>query len=407
MASVTELMPRDRLSEVLVKLKLPKFFSYQEETFATWLQLLQTARPNMCVYHRTGAGKSITTMAAMYLADQTEVVVIAPPITHGEWVALGHKLGIKVTAISHAKFRMKDYKVSRNTALICDEFHMLGGINGKGWTKFDRMMPGMNAPVIICSATPNYNDAERVYCIQHSLDPFNTKGGFLDFVYKNCTTERNHFGVTPIVTGFRNHADAAEYLSSLPYVAYLPDDTELAIQDIDLNLDKYVPADLLGLGLNHRTRRITASAMEERHQVKYHKLLDSGGLLRQDVYEVLSELAGGATTSVLLYCSSSKVAEGLAKRCDEYRVSYGLITGAVSTKLKASIKQSFIDGDIDVLIGTSSLATGMDGVDKMCDTLIIVDDTDDDALRRQLMGRILPRGLDTDTTGKSVYRLVF
>ena len=86
---MTELMPRDRLSEVLVKLKLPKFFAYQEETFATWLQLLQTTRPNMCVYHRTGAGKSITSMAAMYLADQTEVVVIAPPITHGEWVALG------------------------------------------------------------------------------------------------------------------------------------------------------------------------------------------------------------------------------------------------------------------------------------------------------------------------------
>jgi hypothetical protein len=41
----------------------------------------------------------------------------------------------------------------------------------------------------------------------------------------------------------------------------------------------------------------------------------------------------------------------------------------------------------------------------MCDTLIILDDTDDDSLRRQLVGRIMPRGEDTDATGKSVYRI--
>ena len=364
-------------------------------------------RRRVCLYHRTGAGKSITSLAMVKASGFDQALVIAPPITHDAWLLQASQFGMTLQVISHAKFRMSNFKTSRTMPIICDEFHMLGGVHGKGWRKFDRLAGGVNAPIIVCSATPNYNDAERVYCIQHVLDPFNTKGGFLDFVYKHCTTEPNHFGATPIVTGFRNHADAAEYLSSLPYVAYLPDDTVLAIQDIDLDLDKYVPADLLGLGLNHRTRRITASAMEERHQVKYHKLLDSEGLLRQDVYEVLSELVGNATTPVLLYCSSSRVAEGLAEQCKGRGVSYGLITGTVSTKQKARIKQSFIDGELDVLIGTSSLATGMDGVDKMCDTLIIVDDTDDDALRRQLMGRILPRGLDTDTTGKTVYRLVF
>ena len=377
------------------------------------IEMIQSQEPDkgsrrrVCLYHRTGAGKSITSLAMVKASGFDQALVIAPPITHDSWLLLAHQFGMALQVISHAKFRMSNFKTSRTMPTICDEFHMLGGVHGKGWRKFDRLAGGVNAPIIVCSATPNYNDAERVYCIQHALDPFNTKGGFLAFVYKHCTTEPNHFGATPIVTGFRNYADAAEYLSSLPYVAYLPDDTVLEIQDIDLNLDKYVPASLLGLGLNHRTRRITASAMEERHQVKYHKLLGLSGLLRQDVYEVLSELVGNATTPVLLYCSSSQVAEGLAKRCSANNVSFGLITGAVSTKMKASIKQTFIDGALDVLIGTSSLATGMDGVDKMCDTLIIVDDTDDNALRRQLMGRILPRGLDTDTTGKAVYRLVF
>ena len=58
-------------------------------------------------------------------------------------------------------------------------------------------------------------------------------------------------------------------------------------------------------------------------------------------------------------------------------------------------------------MGTTALATGTDGIDKVCDTLVIVDDVDDAALRRQLIGRILPRGLDTDLTNKRVLRFVY
>jgi hypothetical protein len=34
-----------------------------------------------------------------------------------------------------------------------------------------------------------------------------------------------------------------------------------------------------------------------------------------------------------------------------------------------------------------------------------VDDTDDDALRRQLIGRIMPRGADVDASAKRVIRI--
>ena len=61
---------------------------------------------------------------------------------------------------------------------------------------------------------------------------------------------------------------------------------------------------------------------------------------------------------------------------------------------------------LDVLVGTATLATGTDGMDKVCDQLIILDDTDDDALRRQLVGRIMPRGGDGDASSKSVYRFL-
>jgi superfamily II DNA or RNA helicase len=86
-------------------------------------------------------------------------------------------------------------------------------------------------------------------------------------------------------------------------------------------------------------------------------------------------------------------------------VNHGIVTGQTPKKTKELIIQEFRDGEYDVLVGTASLATGTDGLDKMCDWLVILDDTDDDALRRQLIGRIMPRGSDTDASKKQVYRL--
>ena len=58
---------------------------------------------------------------------------------------------------------------------------------------------------------------------------------------------------------------------------------------------------------------------------------------------------------------------------------------------------------MEVLVGTASIATGTDGIDKVSDLLILVDDTDDESLRRQIIGRILPRGADTDASKKVIY----
>ena len=84
-----------------------------------------------------------------------------------------------------------------------------------------------------------------------------------------------------------------------------------------------------------------------------------------------------------------------------------MVTGALSGKRKQEAIDRFLTGRVPVLVGTASLATGTDGLDKVCDSLLILDDTDDDALRRQLIGRIMPRGVDsTSTHTKYVQRLV-
>ena len=84
-----------------------------------------------------------------------------------------------------------------------------------------------------------------------------------------------------------------------------------------------------------------------------------------------------------------------------------VITGDTPKKQKEFLVGLFKRGVLDVLVGTATMATGLDGVDKVCNTLIIVNDIDGDhSLRRQLIGRILPRGEDSDATGKHIYRLV-
>jgi len=378
------------------------FFDYQLEAFEK-AQAMPGPAPKRCLYYKTGAGKSITSLVDMVLWDQSEVLVITPPSTYSQWVAAGARLGIDVECMSHAKFRMKDTRLSRNKAIIADEMHLFGGHGGQGWKKLDRMAAGMQAPLILASATPNYNDADRVYCIQHILDPYSCRGGFLQFLYAECTTEQNPFGMEPIVTGFQRYPDAAAYLADLPGVDYLPDDLVYTIEDRVLwtqptpDLDRY--------GINHRSRRVIASIIEERHARINLALIGDSGSLRAEAYDAIVDIVR-KEIPVLVFAAHSTVADALGHKLAEIGLSHAVVTGATPTKQKAEIIARFNRGGIDVLVGTASLATGTDGMDKVCDTLIILDDTDDDSLRRQLIGRIMPRGADADASAKQVYRLV-
>lgn len=359
--------------------------------------------PRMCLYYKTGAGKSLTALAALAVWDVESALVVAPPSTHGQWIAAGQQMGIDVEPMSHAKFRMKSTLISRSKAIIADEMHMFGGHTGQGWKKLDRLAQGLQAPLVLASATPNYNDADRVYCIQHVLDPRSCRGGFLEFLYQHCLTEQNPFGTTPIVTGFRNHPDAASYLASLPGVEYLPDDLTYTITDVEIP-HGFLP-ETERYGIDRRRRRIFASQIEERHARVAHTLVNERGNIRAEIYDQLVYLAGQAATPVLIYANHSTVADALGKTLHMHGVKHAVVKGSTPKKKKDAYISAFRDRVLDVLVGTASLATGTDGMDKMCDTLIILDDTDDDSLRRQLIGRIMPRGIDGgDATKKQVYR---
>jgi len=380
------------------------WLDYQVETFDSWIL---DGITRACLYYRTGAGKSITSLVMMKLKGVEKIVVIAPPSTHDTWLNQAAVLHLEVECISHAKFRQSGFKLSRHTAVIADEFHMFGGHGKKGFQKFDTLARHLQAPLILCSATPNYNDAERVYCIKHVLDPRGTAGGYIQFLVQNCNTKMNPFGVEPLVDEddpFLHFDSAENFLRSLPGVYYVEDNVDYTIVDHEVEIP--LPDELDSHGYNRRDHRMVASAMEMRHTKVQHRLINEDGFLNKDAMEKVLELLDHSEETALIFANHQTVAAALSLSLFDHLVDHGLVDGTLSTKTKAKMIQAFRDGRFNILVGTASLATGTDGLDKVCDTLIILDDTDDDALRRQLIGRIMPRGADVDASMKQVHRIV-
>jgi superfamily II DNA or RNA helicase len=378
----------------------PELFDHQKNFLDDVGNLASPARA--CIYFKTGAGKSLTSMLGMKKLGFTDVLVICPPATHLQWEALADSLGMTVLCMSHAKFRMKTVKVSRHQAIIADEFHLFGGQGGQGWRKLDALARGLQAPLFLLSATPNYNDAERCYCIQHVLDPQSVRGGYLQFIYQNCTTEQNPFGMEPRVTGFQRYSDAAEFLAAMPGVYYLADDLVVNITDIPYKED--LPDELTRYNYDRRQHRMVASIIEWRHTARYQGLVGEDGYLHPDVLtEVLRVLLKSKV--VLIYSNHATIAEVVGRTLQRSHVGCQVVTGRATKFEKEHALLRFGYGT-DVLIGTATLATGTDGLDRVCDTLLILDDTDDDALRRQLIGRIMPRGDFVSIAAKEIFRLV-
>lgn len=371
----------------------------QLPVFEKW----NTGLDKMLVHYPTGKGKTKLMLACMYLRELTEVLVIAPPSTHPKWVEEGAALGITVNAISHAKFREPGYKLSRHMPVIVDEFHLLGGHTGIGWKKMDRFASSLMAPMIIGSATPNYNDAERVYCICHVMDPLGNRGGFTAWIFQHCTAIPSRYSAIPEVQGFIRYADANEFLGALPYVAYLPDDAPDIVTDVDF----VIPLGSLfeDYNLDQRNQRIMASMMEKRHQRRIQQVTTEHGTLRDEVLHEIHEIVGDVKGAVIIYATHSTIAEAAAASLAG--AQHVLVTGDTSYAQKAEAVKRFNAGEIHYMISTATLATGTDGMDKVCDTLIILDDTDDDSLRRQLVGRILPRGDNDRIESKTAPRFVY
>lgn len=380
---------------------IDSFYDHQVEAFAA---IMQQPRKAACLYYPTGKGKTKTALVMMALLGQHELLVIAPPSTQPDWIAEGNLIGIKVTCISHAKFRQTSYNVpSADTAIIVDEFHLLGGRTSDGWKKFDRRIaPHLRAPFIICSATPSYNGLERVYCVHHVLDPVAAKGGYAAYQLEHCHLEVAYRGL-PNVVGFKEHASAPEFLADLPGVYFMDDLATYTIQDTHHSTSA-IPPSWSKYNFDERTGEMMHSLMTRRVSWQNWHYLDGNGRLWFAVRDWL-QVVIPPHQPTLVYCDKTSIAEPAYQHLKEQFGTTELLTGKTSAKRKAEIINNFRAGRISILVATATLATGTDGLDKVCNNMVILQDTQDDSLRRQLVGRILPRG-DNTSTNQQFHRLL-
>ena len=390
-------------AELLEAWKLPSWFDYQLAAL-DGEQSTNAVDMRACLYYRTGAGKTYTALALIKLAGEDRVTVVAPPATHPAWKQHGEAIGLEVHTISHALYRMPTTKFPRQMPFIIDEFHMLGGQGGKGFDRARRHTRGVLAPVIILSATPNYNDVERVFCVQTILDPHSVKGGYPAWIYQNCETETNPFGALPNIKGFLDGKPAKDHLAALPHVYYVEDPHD-DFQITDVVLPTAVHHALEEYGLNLRSERIVASLMEYKSASRLYQLIGEDGLLRDEVWDELDRVMREGTYPALVFCARSTIARAAFVTALEHGLAAGLVVGDTKRSEAEQLLIKFREGNLDVLFGTATMSTGVDGLDKVCDMLILLDDTDDDSLRRQVIGRILPRGSSSDISKKIVARL--
>lgn len=377
-------------------------FQAADPSFAAWTVDQQAAHAlwstiqndRMLLFYPTGKGKTKTSLGLMADAGYKKVLVVAPPRTHHDWRRDAIVLGMEITVISVERMRSKDFRFKRGVPIIVDEFHLLGRHGADGFKKLDRNATGFPA-IILASATPEYNDYDRAYCVAHVMDPVGNLGGFQKWVYTHCETRVNPFASTPYVDGFLAYDSTAEWLVAQGYCAFIEDDAVWMEDEFDLpdHRDDWLET----YGYDRSQHRMIASDMEKRHRRAYlDRVNPDTGYLWDDVFLTLTREMGRAQKPWLLFCMHATIAEAVGRSMgrDSDWTTF-VITGETSDKKVEQIKRVFMhwENPRKLLVGTATLATGMDGLDKACDQLLIFDPlVGDYAKKRQLIGRVLDRG---------------
>ncbi|QKY80363.1 DNA helicase [Microbacterium phage Pabst] len=334
----------------------------------------------------TGEGKSKTSLAQIASRGFDEIYVVAPPKTHPAWKRDAAILGVHVELMSHKAFRER--KNFLRKPFIIDEVHMLGSRTGDGWKRLQRMHQAMPA-LIMCSATPNYNKPERAFCLT-TIGDEHPIANYERWMYANCTTEPNRFGYYPIVTGFKDYDDAIQYLIDRPWVAYVEDTATWTAKELRLPTPNLLNFEKLNFSKRHH--RLMNSDMEKRHKRVDLRFINDDGRIRSEVMDAIQDELNKypERTKWLIFCMHKTVAKALYASA---AINTHLIDGDTKTTDVDPIINDFVQAEEGWLIGTTALATGVDGIDKVCTSMLILDDIDgDNSKRRQLIGRILPRG---------------
>ncbi|WP_396138641.1 helicase-related protein, partial [Flavobacterium sp.] len=115
-------------------------------------------------------------------------------------------------------------------------------------------------------------------------------------------------------------------------------------------------------------------------------------ILLESKLEVLEEFLKPKTIIYTYFTDNDKIPKRIAKYVKSKGFSYGLYIGEQSTEDREHTKTSFVKGDVDILIASRIIGTGVDGLQNVCNRMILLTLPWTDSEYTQLKGRIYRQG---------------
>jgi superfamily II DNA or RNA helicase len=115
-------------------------------------------------------------------------------------------------------------------------------------------------------------------------------------------------------------------------------------------------------------------------------------ILLESKLEILEEFLKPKTIIYTYFTDNDRIPKRIAKYVKSKGYSFGLYIGEQSTEDREHNKTSFVKGDIDILIASRIIGTGVDGLQNVCNRMILLTLPWTDSEYTQLKGRIYRQG---------------
>ena len=115
-------------------------------------------------------------------------------------------------------------------------------------------------------------------------------------------------------------------------------------------------------------------------------------ILLESKLEVLEEFLKPKTIIYTYFTDNDRIPKRIAKYVKSKGYSFGLYIGEQSTEDREHSKTSFVKGDVDILIASRIIGTGVDGLQNVCNRMILLTLPWTDSEYTQLKGRIYRQG---------------
>jgi len=276
--------------------------------------------------------------------------------------------------------------------VICDEVHRIKNREAKTSRALEKI-PAQRK--IGMSGTPILNKPNDLFSILHWLDTGYPQGNYWAFVNKFCKVERGPFGNT--IVGLTENKDRQEELVHLlePFT----------IRNPDLVIGKgkritYIPLSMEGKQkkLYENIKRIIVDALPDNCSVlngmsqiirlmqttSNPKLFDIDNNVKFDwIVEMCND---NPETKFVIYSHFAETVKALAFILGNASVPY---IGEMDGKQRTAALRCFIDGPVQVLVGTiGAMGQGIDGLQAVCCTEIFIDRDWSPALNEQAEDRL-------------------